>query len=199
MWISPITEFERKRRGARWSFLRFLSFRPFQPASSIVCVVPQHAMATLLQEFMSGVGKHGIGIEKQCPILFITNSGKLQYCIIKFKMGSCFSLPIPCFQTPDINVGNNVAIACCGSTQTVDSDSDSNAGWKGRRKEGEGGRRTDRLKKLYKFAILTVYAVHQQLSKTIQKQQWEIQVRDEEIGRLTLELEDKKTQIRRLE
>ena len=114
-------------------------------------------------------------------------------------MGHCFSIPIPCFPTPDINSCNNVAIACCGSTQTVDSDSDSNAGWKGRRKEGEGGRRTDRLKKLYKFAILTVYAVHQQLSKTIQKQQWEIQVRDEEIGRLTLELEDKKTQIRRLE
>ena len=74
-------------------------------------------------------------------------------------MGSCFSIPIPCFQTPDINFGNNVAIACCGSTQTVDSDSDSNAGWKGRRKEGEGGRRNDRLKKLYKIAILTGYAV----------------------------------------
>ena len=101
-------------------------------------------------------------------------------------MGSCFSLPfsLPCFQTPDINVGNNVAIACCGSR--VDSDSDSNAGWKGRRKEGEGGRRNDRLKKLYKIAILTGYAVSECMKY-------------EEIGRLTLELEDKKTQIRRLE
>ena len=74
--------------------------RPFQPAlesesESTVCVDPQHAMATLLQEFMSGVGKHGIGIEKQCPILnFI-----MQYCnfpeFVINKMGHCFSNFIP--------------------------------------------------------------------------------------------------------
>ena len=88
----------------------------------------------------------------------------MQYCnfpeFVINKMGHCFSIPIPCFPTPDINSCNNVAIACCGTTQTIDD-----AGWKGRK---EGGRRTDPLNKLYKFAILTVYAVHQQLSQTIQ-------------------------------
>ena len=98
------------------SFLRPPSpsfLRPFQPAlesesESTVCVDPQHAMATLLQEFMSGAGKHGIGIEKQCPILnFI-----MQYCnfpeFVINKMGHCFSNFIPCpIPIPDIQVCNS--------------------------------------------------------------------------------------------
>ena len=96
--------------------------RPFQPAlesesESTVCVDPQHAMATLLKIFMSGVWKHGIGIEKHEPILnFI-----MQYCnfpeFVINKMGHCFSIPIPCLPTPDVsNSCNNISILCCGTT-----------------------------------------------------------------------------------
>ena len=105
--------------------------RPFQPAlesesESTVCVDPQHAMATLLQEFMSGVGKHGIGIEKQCPILnFI-----MQYCnfpeFVINKMGHCFSNFIPCpIPIPDIHAMIHIYMRFRGFLKRVECASSS--------------------------------------------------------------------------